>query len=129
MGHTMDSMAHGGPPMRSMDSTHAMSSMDSLPATGHTMGGMSSTGMLAAHLLAALLCGLWLAHGERAAFRMLRAVAGWLAAPLLLPLSLPAPPHRPRIRARRSRAARLPLRLLLASTITSRGPPAGTAVL
>ncbi|MFD8236451.1 hypothetical protein ACFV20_31835 [Streptomyces sp. NPDC059696] len=128
-GHTMDSMAHGGHAVPSMDAVHAMSSLDSLPATGHTMGGVSSTGMLAAHLLAALLCGLWLAHGERAAFRILRAVAGWLAAPLRLPLTLPAPPHRPRIRARRSRAVRRPRRLLLVFTITSRGPPTGAAVL
>ncbi|GAP45418.1 hypothetical protein [Streptomyces azureus] len=129
MGHAMDSMTHGAHSMRSMDAMGAMSSMDSMPATGHTMVGMSSTGMLAAHLLAALLCGLWLAHGERAAFRILRAVGGWLAAPLRLPLTLPAPPHRPRIRVRRSSAARTPRRLLLVYTITSRGPPAGTAVL
>ena len=59
--------------------------------------------MLAAHLLAALLCGLWLAYGERAAFRVLRAVAGWLAAPLRLPLASPRTPHRPpRVRVRRA---------------------------
>ncbi|MFE9905685.1 hypothetical protein [Streptomyces achromogenes] len=46
--------------------------MDSMAEAGHTMGQMSSTGMFAAHLLAALLSGLWLAHGERAAFRILR---------------------------------------------------------
>ncbi|MGI5429278.1 hypothetical protein [Streptomyces sp. CA-179760] len=122
MGHTMDSMTHGGSVMESMGATHSMT------GTGHVMGGMSSTGMLAAHLLAALLCGLWLAFGERAAFRILRAVAGWLAAPLRLPLTLPAPLHRPRIRARRSGSVRTPRGLLLAHAITSRGPPPGTAV-
>ncbi|MGW0820299.1 hypothetical protein [Streptomyces sp. NPDC002845] len=91
-------------------------------------GGSSSTGMLAAHLLAALLCGLWLAHGERAAFRILRAVAGWLAAPLRLPLTPPAPPHRPRIRVRSRRADRAPRLLLLVHAIVLRGPPVGTAV-
>ena len=65
------------------------------------MGGTSSFGMLAAHLLAALLCGLWLAHGERAAFRILRAVAGWLAAPLRLLLA----PARRRRTARASACA------------------------
>ncbi|GAA0636108.1 hypothetical protein GCM10009535_10340 [Streptomyces thermocarboxydovorans] len=95
----------------------------------HTMAGMSSTGMLAAHLLAALLCGLWLAHGERAAFRILRAVAARLAAPLRLLLALPAPPHRPRIRVRPGRSARNPRRLLLVHALTSRGPPTGPAVL
>ncbi|MEU0577545.1 hypothetical protein ABZ465_09630 [Streptomyces griseoincarnatus] len=129
MGHAMHSMTRGGRSGGSTDAMGAMSSLDAMPATGHALGGMSSTGMLAAHVLAALLCGLWLAHGERAAFRILRAFAGWLAAPLRLPLTLPAPPHRPRIRVRRSRAARTPRRLLLVCTITSRGPPAGTAVL
>ncbi|MFE9017254.1 hypothetical protein ACFYNL_01520 [Streptomyces sp. NPDC007808] len=95
---------------------------------GHDMAGTSSLGMLAAHTLAALLCGLWLGHGERAAFRILRAVAGWLAAPLRLVLALPAPPHRPRLRPRRGRSDRSPRLLPLVHTITSRGPPAGSAV-
>ncbi|WP_055630556.1 hypothetical protein [Streptomyces hirsutus] len=122
LGHAVHSMSHGG---HSVGSTGAT---DSMTGTGHTTSGMSSMGMLAAHLLAALLCGLWLACGERAAFRILRAVAGWLAAPLRLPLTLPAPPHRPRVRARRGCPARAPRRLLLVYAITSRGPPSGTAV-
>ncbi|MEI5528089.1 hypothetical protein WB401_44665 [Streptomyces brasiliscabiei] len=89
----------------------------------------SSSGMFAAHLLAALLCGLWLAYGERAAFRLLRAVAGWLAAPLRLSLALPVAAERPRPRVRRGRSGRSPRRLLLVHAITSRGPPAGTAVI
>ncbi|MGW3679180.1 hypothetical protein [Streptomyces prasinus] len=94
-----------------------------------TADGMSSTGMLAAHLLAALVCALWLARGERAAFRILRAFAGRLFAPLrgLLP-RWPAPPDRPRVRARRAGRDRKPRRLLLTHTITTRGPPAGAAV-
>ncbi|MGI5373602.1 hypothetical protein ACQEV2_04955 [Streptomyces sp. CA-251387] len=96
--------------------------------TAHDMAGTSSLGMFAAHTLAALLCGLWLGHGERAAFRILRAVAGWLAAPLRLSLVLPAPPHRPRLRPRRGRSDRAPRLLPLVHTITSRGPPAGIAV-
>ncbi|MEW1929550.1 hypothetical protein [Streptomyces sp. NPDC088360] len=95
---------------------------------GHDMSGMSPLGMLAAHLLAALLCGLWLAHGERAAFRIARAFAGWLVAPLRVPLALPAPAHRPRIRPRRRPSAGRPRQLLLVHAITSRGPPTGTAV-
>ncbi|MCL7424104.1 hypothetical protein [Streptomyces sp. YS415] len=92
-----------------------------------TVAGMSA-GMVAAHLLAALLCGLWLAYGEKAAFRILRAVAGWLAAPLRLLLALPAPADRsPRPRLGRGRADRVP-RLLLVHAITSRGPPVGPAV-
>lgn len=88
----------------------------------------SSSGMFAAHLLAALLSGLWLAYGERAAFGLLRAVAGWLAAPLRLSLGLPVAAERPRPRVRRGRSDRAPRRLLLVHALTSRGPPAGTAV-
>ncbi|MFE2052786.1 hypothetical protein ACFXAS_30405 [Streptomyces sp. NPDC059459] len=122
MGHALHSMT------QSASTTGATDAADSLAGMGHTMGGMPSTGMTAAHLLAALLSGLWLAHGERAVFRVLRAVAGWLAAPLGLGLALPGLPHRPRLLARRGRPARRPRRLLLVYAITSRGPPAGTAV-
>ncbi|MGC5567238.1 hypothetical protein ACPYPG_30940 [Streptomyces sp. FR-108] len=100
---------------------------DALSQSAHTMDGTSSLGMLAAHLLAALLCGLWLAYGERAAFRILRTVAGRLAAPLRLLLALPTPPHRPRLRVRRGSSERAPRRLLLVHAITSRGPPVGSA--
>lgn len=126
-GHGTSSMSTSS--MR-MGSTH-MDAMDmgAMDHMGHAAGGTSSSlGMLAAHLLAALLCGLWLAHGERAAFRILRALGGWLAAPLRLPLALPAPVSGPRPRVPRDRSARAPRGLLLVHTITSRGPPAGTAV-
>ncbi|WP_405823055.1 hypothetical protein OG241_41425 [Streptomyces sp. NBC_01390] len=90
----------------------------------------SSYGMLAAHTLAALLCGLWLAYGERAAFRIVRAVAVRLVAPLRLILTPPVTPDwlglRPR--PRRNRSDRAPRLLPLVHTITSRGPPAGIAV-
>ncbi|MEU3979155.1 hypothetical protein AB0F77_03445 [Streptomyces sp. NPDC026672] len=102
--------------------------MAGLGHSGHDMAGMSSTGMLAAHALAALLCGLWLACGERAAFRILRALAGWLVAPLRLPLPPRAASRRPRVGARRGRSVRVPRRPVLVHVITSRGPPAGTAV-
>ncbi|WP_063794050.1 hypothetical protein [Streptomyces graminilatus] len=121
----------------------AMDSMNSMDSMGmahmahgvhmaHGAHGMdvlsSSYGMLAAHTLAALLCGLWLAHGERAAFRILRAVAGRLIAPLRLALTLPATPDRPRLRPRRGGSDRAPRRFLLVHAITSRGPPTGIAV-
>ncbi|WP_327276916.1 hypothetical protein OG609_37815 [Streptomyces sp. NBC_01224] len=96
--------------------------------TGHYTGGMSPAGMLAAHLLAALLCGLWLAYGERATFRLLRTFAGWIAAPLHLLFRLPTPLDRPRIRARRDYGARTPRQLFLIHALTSRGPPSGIAV-
>ncbi|MHB9848027.1 hypothetical protein ACSYGO_02155 [Streptomyces krungchingensis] len=124
-GHDMRAMDMGPMDMGSMH-MHPMDSVD----MGHmesSMTGSASFGMLAAHLLAALLCGLWLAYGERAAFRILRALAGWLAAPLGLLLALPLTPERPRIRARRRSSDRA-RRLLLVHAITSRGPPVGTAV-
>ncbi|SDM40426.1 hypothetical protein SAMN04487981_101405 [Streptomyces sp. cf386] len=148
-GHAMGSSDMGSAHMGSMDMGHmGMSHMSAGHMSGrdtvgnmsvgnmsvghmdmsHDMASMSSLGMLAAHTLAALLCGLWLGHGERAAFRILRAVAGWLAAPLRLSLVLPVPPHRPRLRPHRARSDRAPRLLPLVHTITSRGPPAGTAV-
>lgn len=134
MGSGTGHMSMGSMDMGSTDMTHMthMASMDHLAGAAHggsTGGGTAMTlGMLAAHLLAALLTGLWLAYGERAAFRILRAVAGWLAAPLRLLLALPLAPDRPRFRPGRPRSDRAPGLLLLADAITSRGPPAGAAV-
>ncbi|WP_026179554.1 hypothetical protein [Streptomyces hokutonensis] len=114
----------------SADTDMAMGSMQpgSMDMAASSAGGTPSTGMLVAHLFAALLCGLWLAHGEKAAFRILRVVIGRLAAPLRLLLALPAPTDRPRLRRRRLRSDRAPHSLLLVHSITSRGPPARTAV-
>ncbi|MFF4401354.1 hypothetical protein [Streptomyces sp. NPDC001480] len=134
----MDSMDMGSMGMSSMPPMSSMPSMPSMSSTGHMTdmgqslaggGGSSSSGMLAAHLLAALLTGLWLAYGEKAAFRIVRAVAGRLAAPLRLLLALPVPPCRPLARPRRPRSDRAPGLLLLVHAITSRGPPVGTAVI
>lgn len=95
----------------------------------HTMTGGASLGMLAAHLLAAVLCGLWLAYGERAVFRVLRAAAARLVAPLRMLLALPVPGRRPSVRRRRTAAYRSSLaRFLLCYSVTSRGPPTGPAV-
>ncbi|MFF3493357.1 hypothetical protein ACFYWS_18590 [Streptomyces sp. NPDC002795] len=114
--------------MSALDGMGAMGDMHAMGSAGHDMGGMSPSGMLAAHLLAAVLSGLWLAYGERAAHRIARSVVGRLVAPLRLPFRLPTPPHRPRVQIRRTRSDRAPRDLLLAYTITSRGPPAGDAV-
>ncbi len=110
-----------------------------VPPGGHDMAGMSladaspadmsSVGMLAAHVLAALLCGLWLAYGEQGAFRVLRAVAGRLRTPLRLFSDLAPVPLPPRVRVRRERRSRALAQLFLVHAITSRGPPTGTAVL
>ncbi|MEU6531268.1 hypothetical protein ABZ869_19030 [Streptomyces sp. NPDC046928] len=125
MGAAHTGMHH--PMSRAHDMGHGMSH-DMGQGMGHDMGGDASLGMFAAHTLAALLCGLWLGHGERAAFRILRAVAGWLAAPLRVVLVLPAPPVPPRPRPRRPHSDRAPRLLPLVHSLTSRGPPAGPAV-
>ncbi|AYC37933.1 hypothetical protein [Streptomyces griseorubiginosus] len=117
-----------------MESMHTsgMDSMDSAQLGASSGVGALAYwlpfGMYAAHLIAALVTGLWLAYGERAVFRILRAVAGRLVAPLRLLLALPATPHRPRVRTRRARSERAPRLVLLVHAITHRGPPPGTAV-
>lgn len=122
----------GAHPMASAADTAGMAGT-AMSSGGHDMAAMSPLGMLgmpAAHLLAAVLCGLWLAYAERAAFRLLRAVAGWLRAPLRLLFGpLPPVPHRPRVRLRRIRERQVLRHLFLVHAITSRGPPTGTAVL
>ncbi|MFE2145765.1 hypothetical protein ACFXA3_29220 [Streptomyces sp. NPDC059456] len=97
----------------------------------HAMAGMpmSAPGMLAAHLLAAVIAGLWLAYGEQAAFRLLRTFAAWLWTPLRLLLAPSRAAHRPPLRARRERDGSPLRQLFLIDVITSRGPPAGTAVI
>ncbi|WP_427924918.1 hypothetical protein [Streptomyces sp. cg40] len=132
----------GGAAMGSSDSMASMS-MDAMDMSGmasmargsadmgpaHTMTGGASFGMLAAHLLAAVLCGLWLAYGERAVFRVLRAAVARLAEPLRMLLALPVPDRRPSARRRRTLPYRSPLaRFLLCYSLTSRGPPTGPAV-
>ncbi|MEU7208881.1 hypothetical protein AB0B06_10780 [Streptomyces sp. NPDC044989] len=106
---------------------HSVSAANALPP-GHDMGGVSPTGMLLAHLLAAVLSGLWLAYGEQAVFRIARSFAAWLIGSLHPVLRPAAPPHRPPAHLRRGRAERTPRLLLLTHTIISRGPPTGTAV-
>lgn len=121
-----DSMDMGSAESMPMPMSMSMSMSAHMGHAGHTPDGDSSLGMLAAHLLAALLCGLWLGHGERAVFRLLRAVGSRLAAPLRLLCALPAPPPPP-VRARRWSSDRAPRLLLLVHAITSRGPPMGAA--
>ncbi|MFF3773772.1 hypothetical protein [Streptomyces sp. NPDC002232] len=134
MGH-MGHMDHGA--SAAMVMGHLTAAPPAAGSAGHDMTDMtSSAGMLAAHLLAALLSGLWLAYGERAAFRLLRAAPAGLLRPLGLPgllglLLAAAPPaaDRPRVRRARPGAGRVPRRLLLARTLLTRGPPRATAVL
>ncbi|MFD7490870.1 hypothetical protein ACFV8T_00340 [Streptomyces sp. NPDC059832] len=101
-------------------------------ASAHDMAEMSSSfGMLSAHFLAALLSGLWMAHGERAAFRFLRIAPLRLFRPLCLLFAVFVPVVRNRLRVRLVRAGdeRAPRQLLLAHSVISRGPPQALAVL
>ncbi|WP_320777491.1 hypothetical protein [Streptomyces sp. CRN 30] len=128
--HGAFSLAHAGTgPVGAAHPHPHMGHTDPAGLTAHAGHDSSSAGMVAAHLLAALLCGLWLACGERAVFRLLRVLAGRLAAPLRLLLVRPVPPRRPLPRPRRDRDDRSPRLLLLVCALTRRGPPAGTAVL
>ncbi|MFJ4833794.1 hypothetical protein ACIP79_28370 [Streptomyces sp. NPDC088747] len=125
---SMDMGSMGGMDMAS--TAHAAHGMAGLEQAQGMVGmsGTASVGMFAGHLLAAVLCGLWLAHGERAVFRVLRAAAAWLAAPVRLLLALPTPFRRPSVHRCRPAAAPAPVRLLLCCSLTFRGPPAGAAV-
>ncbi|MFF5280728.1 hypothetical protein [Streptomyces sp. 62] len=140
--HLLFSVAgHGAAPLQGMH--HEMPGMESMPgmdgmATDMAMGmrmatapadhplASGDTGMLAVHLLAALLCGLWLAHGEAAFFTLARAALAYAFTPLRLlrARALVPAPETPRRRVRRARRdARRPHTVVLAHTLSRRGPP------
>ncbi|MGW6394506.1 hypothetical protein ACWFR1_29285 [Streptomyces sp. NPDC055103] len=93
-----------------------------------TMAVDSGTGMLAVHLLAALLCGLWLAHGEAAFFRLAEAALAYAFTPLRLLFARVRVPEAPRGPVRRTRGhAHRPHTVVLAHTVSRRGPPRPSA--
>ncbi|MFC9397082.1 hypothetical protein ACFTWS_28540 [Streptomyces sp. NPDC057027] len=126
---------HGAAPMQGMH--HEMPGMENMPGMDAMATGMATApadhplapdtaGMLAVHLLAALLCGLWLAHGEAAFFTLARAALAHAFTPLRLLCTrvlVPAP-ETPRRRVRRARRDALrPHAVVLAHTLSRRGPP------
>ncbi|MYQ79896.1 MULTISPECIES: hypothetical protein [unclassified Streptomyces] len=127
MGDAMAGMHHmaGMDHMAGMEHASAMAATSTGPMAhaSHHMAGMSSTGMLAAHILAALVCGIWLARGERAAFQVLRAFAGRLLTPLQLLHTAPLPAPRRRLRPRRGLSDRPTRGLRCARARDRRGPP------
>jgi hypothetical protein len=139
------SLAHDMAAMPGMAATRGTSSMPGMPGmrdmpgmTGahadgwHAMAhatGTASWGMLAAHLVAAALCGLWLAQGEQAAFALARACADRAFVPLRLVLAVLVPPQAPAPPRRLRDRTRLPRPRLLVHAFTTRGPPGATAVL
>ncbi|MEU5216256.1 hypothetical protein AB0G79_08640 [Streptomyces sp. NPDC020807] len=116
-------------PLTGMPAGHAASMdpvqtgvMDAMSVTGS--GPASGPGMLAVHLLAALLCGLWLARGEAAFFTLAEAALAYASTPLrllLAPVRVPDAPRGPVRRARR--AAHRPHTVVLAHALSRRGPP------
>ncbi|MFF9076865.1 hypothetical protein ACF1A9_31925 [Streptomyces sp. NPDC014872] len=117
----MTSMGHDAATMTDMSGMAGMHDM------GH-MTGAAHWGMLAAHLLAAVLCGLWLAQGERAAFALVRACADRAFVPLRLVLAVLVPLARPPACRPSPRSRRRLRQLVLAHTLTTRGPPGVIAV-
>ncbi|MGV9313480.1 hypothetical protein ACWDR0_14975 [Streptomyces sp. NPDC003691] len=83
------------------------------------------TGMLVAHVLAAAVCALWLARGEKAFFELARACAALAFTPLRLLLASPDTPRTPRRPAvsRTTSPARAGAAVLLGHTLVRRGPP------
>ena len=79
--------------------------------------------MMAAHLAAAALVALWLAHGERVVFTVLAVTAGLVLAlvPPVLPVAGPLP--RPTTTYAEARVATRLRQLLLARPAQRRGPP------
>ncbi|MGX1884755.1 hypothetical protein [Streptomyces sp. NPDC055287] len=87
--------------------------------------GSSSLAMTAAHVAAALVCGLWLARGEAAFFRLARAVGALAFTPLRLLLALVRTPALPEpVRRREPRTTRRHGHgVVLTHTLSRRGPP------
>ncbi|MEW9550338.1 MFS transporter [Nonomuraea sp. NPDC050783] len=88
-----------------------------VPVHGHGQGLAVNAGMLAAHLTATLVTGLWLARGEAALWALLRRAGRRLA--LLRPAAVPAVRRCPPV----VRARAVPLRPALRHCLARRGPP------
>jgi len=109
--------------------------MDAVSPAASVLAQQGSAGMFLAHLLAAVVCGLWLWRGEAAAHRLGRAVAVMLLAPLRRlrrVLAGPVPGRRVPVvrRAGATERAAPTATVVLRHAVVRRGPPgAGPAVL
>ncbi|MFE5714549.1 hypothetical protein ACFQ7J_27515 [Streptomyces sp. NPDC056501] len=133
--HLLFSMAGSHPSAQAasdataMSHPHAMASMAGMTGAHDTTMSAdaamdSDPGMLAVHLLAALLCGLWLAHGEAAFFTLAEAALAYAFTPLRLLFARVRVPDAPRGPVRRpSGHAHRPHTVVLAHTVSRRGPP------
>ncbi|MFD7032773.1 hypothetical protein ACFWAR_32595 [Streptomyces sp. NPDC059917] len=117
------------PGMDAMPGMDAVQGMDAMSGMG-AMAGHGGFGMIAAHVLAALFCAIWLAWGEAAVFRLARALGSLAvvaASPLRRALALVGA-HRPHTPARpvRPRTPEPPRALrgaVHAHDAVRRGPP------
>ncbi|NBE56540.1 hypothetical protein [Streptomyces boluensis] len=123
-------MGHGGPTAYGNvtsygDAAYGGGAEHGAALAGHGASmGHNSLGMLAVHLLAALVCALWLARGEAAFLQLLAAVDSLAFAPLRLLLAVVRPPARcPAARRPRPRPTARPRTAVLAYTVSRRGPP------
>ncbi|MFF2809546.1 hypothetical protein ACFVT2_20650 [Streptomyces sp. NPDC058000] len=120
-------VARGGSPADAMDSMagmRTMAGMHPMPAMHH-----AGFGMLAAHLLAGLVCAWWLHRGERALFALLAALAAAADRPLyrllrllLAGVTVPVAHVGPR-RVRPRAAAAQPHLAVVRHAVIRRGPP------
>ncbi|WP_345035742.1 hypothetical protein [Streptomyces sannanensis] len=107
----------GGPNMGDMVRGHDAMSVP-VSSAGH-----GTAAMAAVHLLAALVCALWLARGEAAFFRLAHVVGALAFTPLRLLLALVPVPELPR-HARQPRIPAVrPHSAVLAHAVSWRGPP------
>ncbi|MEU6058150.1 hypothetical protein [Streptomyces sp. NPDC047097] len=83
----------------------------------------TTPGMAAAHLLAAAVCALWLARGEAAFFLLARTLADLAFAPWRPRPTAVVPPEPPRPPRPRARTPRRHRGVVLAHTLSRRGPP------
>ncbi len=130
MQHGMSGV-HG---MGGMHGTHSMGEHGGPQLTAHLSEMLhASPAMLAAHVLAAVVCALWLWRGEEALFGLLRALAALAVPPLALRTALGPcrTEERPvSVRQRRDRdegGIPRPGDVLLQHTVVRRGPPRGWA--
>ncbi|MFG2466201.1 hypothetical protein ACGFXB_12230 [Streptomyces canus] len=134
MHHAM-SLSPPGTALHMAHSGAAGMEMDAVTPAASVLAQQGSAGMFLAHLLAAVVCGLWLWRGEAAAHRLGRAVAVMLLAPLRRlrrVLAGTVPGRRVRVVRRAGAAERAAptAAVVLRHAVVRRGPPgAGPAVL
>lgn len=132
MEHHADSAGMGAMPGHAHHAHHTGAAMSDpvggMPGMAHDGMPGGTSGMIAAHVLVALLSAWWLWGGERAVFRAVRAASVRLFAPLLLVCEAVLPAPAPAVRVGWRERPRAPRKLFLSHVIWLRGPPGACAV-